>query len=186
MREQRRKAEDTERIRGIVHEDNKNEGLSRVQNEVGKLMHHDEQELLSIWEGWHWDDNKGAWLDPELCAKARREEVEYIRRHKMYTRVPREVRAPIKTGLAETDKGQPGKPNVRARWAPKENKTHTRPELYASTPPLQVLKVVLSEIATGEGSGKVVAPVDVRRAYFYAPARRRVICRIATRGLPAR
>ena len=26
----------------------------------------------------------------------------------------------IKTGWAETDKGQPGKPNVRARWVAKE------------------------------------------------------------------
>ena len=50
-------------------------------------------------EGWHWDDNKGVWLDPELCARARREEVEYIRRHKMHTRVSREVR------LRETVKG---------------------------------------------------------------------------------
>ena len=39
----------------------------------------------------HWVNNKGGWHDPELCAKARREEVEYIRRHKMYVRVPREV-----------------------------------------------------------------------------------------------
>ena len=56
-----------------------------MQDEMGKLMHHHEQELLSLWEGWHWDDNTGGWLDPELCAKARREEGEYIRRHKMYT-----------------------------------------------------------------------------------------------------
>ena len=124
--------------------------------------------------------NKGGWLDPELCAKARREEVEYIRRHKMYTRFAREVclhetvEAPIKTGWAETDKGQPGKPNVRARWVAKEYETHVRPELYASTPPLEALKVVLSEIAMGELGGKVVALVDGRRAYFYAPARRRV------------
>ena len=47
-------------------------------------------------------------------------------RHKMYTRVPRETclcetgKAPIKTGWAETDKGQPGKPNVRARSVAKE------------------------------------------------------------------
>ena len=27
--------------------------------EKKKLMHHDEQELLSFWEGWHWDDNEG-------------------------------------------------------------------------------------------------------------------------------
>ena len=153
---------------------------SLVEAEMGKLMHQDEQELLSVWEGWHWDDNKGGWLDPELCAKARREEVEYIRRHKMYVRVPREVclretgKAPIKTGWAETDKGQPGKPNVRARWVANEYKTHARPELYASTPPLEALKVVLSEIATGEREGKVLALVDVRTAYFYAPARSKV------------
>ena len=60
------------------------------------------------------------------------------------------------------------KPNVRARWVAKEYKTHARPELYASTPPLEALKVVLSEIATGEREGKVL--VDVRRSYFYAPA----------------
>ena len=81
----------------------RNKDLSHVQSEMGKLMYHDEQELLSVWDGWHWDDNKGRWLDLELRAKARREEVEYIRRHKMYTRVSRETcsretgRAPIKT-----------------------------------------------------------------------------------------
>ena len=140
-------------------------------------MHHDDQELLSVWEGWHWDDSKGGWLDPELCAQARREEVECIRRHKMYTRVTRETclretgKAPNQKGWAETDKGQPGKPNVCARWVAKEYKTHKRPELHAPTPPLEALKVVLSEIATGTRRGKVVALVDVRRAYFYAPAR---------------
>ena len=164
----------------MVHENDKSKRLSRVQNEMGRLVHHDEQELLSVWEGWHWDDNNGGWFDPELCAKGRREEVEYTRRPKMYTSVSREVclretgRTPIKTGWAETDKGQPGKPNVRARWVAKEYKTHARPELCASTPPLEALKVVLSEIATGKRGGKVVALVDVRMAYFYAPARRQV------------
>ena len=81
-REQKRKTEDAKRIRGIVHENNKNKRLSHVQNEMVNL---------SVWGGWHWDDNKGGWLDPELCARARREEVEYIRRHKMYTRVPEKL-----------------------------------------------------------------------------------------------
>ena len=154
-------------------------------------MHHDEQELLSLWEGWHWGDSKGGWLDPELCAKTRREEVEYIRRHKMHTRVPRETclretgRAPIKTGWAETDKGQPGKPNVSARWVAKQYKTHARPELYVSTPPLGALKVVLSEVFTGKHGGKVMALVDVRRAYFYAPPRRRVFDELPPEGYRA-
>ena len=135
-------------------------------------MHHDEQPLLSLWQRWHWDDNKGGRLDPALCAKARREELQYIRHHKMYTRVTRETcprvtgKAPTKTGWVETDTTKPGKLNVRARWVAKENRTHARPELYASTPPLEALKVVLSEVATGKRGGKVVALVDMRRVYF--------------------
>ena len=77
--EQKRKAEDAKRIRGIVHENNNSKGTSHVQDEMEKFVHHDEQELLSLWEGWHWDDNTGGWLDPEHCTEARREEVEYTR-----------------------------------------------------------------------------------------------------------
>ena len=186
-REKKRKVEDVQRIRRMFHENDKSKRRSHMHNKMGGLMYHDEQELLSVWEGWHWDDNEGGWLDPELCAKARQEEVECIRRHKMCTRVSREVclretgRAPLKTGWAETDKGQPGKPNVRARWVAKEYRdTRETRELYAATPPLEALKVVLSEIATGESGGKVVALVDLRRAYFCAPARSKVFCRIAT------
>ena len=110
IRGQTKKAKDAKMVRGSVHGNDKSKGTSHVHDEMEKLMHDCEQEL---WEVWHWDDNKGGWLDLELCAKARREEV---------TRVPRETclretgKAPIKTRWAETDKGQPGKPNVRARW----------------------------------------------------------------------
>ena len=52
--EWKRKVEDARRIRRICHE-NKNKDLSHVQSDIGKLMHHDERELLSVWEGCHWD-----------------------------------------------------------------------------------------------------------------------------------
>ena len=64
------KAKDAKRIRGTVHHNNNNNNnnnnkrLSRVQNEMENLLHHDEQELLSVWEGWR----------------------SRIRRHKMYTK----------------------------------------------------------------------------------------------------
>ena len=50
-REQKRKAEDAKRIRGIVHESNTNKRLDHVPDEMRKLMHHNEQELLSVREG---------------------------------------------------------------------------------------------------------------------------------------
>ena len=81
-REQKKNAKDAEGIRGIVHGNDRNKGTSHVQDDMEKLMHHDGQELLSLWEGWQWYDNKGGWLDKELCAKAGREEVECIRRHR--------------------------------------------------------------------------------------------------------
>ena len=49
-REKKRKVEDVQRIRRNVRENNKNKDLSHVQSEMGKLMHHDEQELLSVWK----------------------------------------------------------------------------------------------------------------------------------------
>ena len=49
MREQKKRAKDAKRIRGIVHEHDKNRG-SHVQ---------DKMELM--WEGWHWDDNIRGW-----------------------------------------------------------------------------------------------------------------------------
>ena len=100
-REQKKKAKDAKRIRWNVHKTVKNKGTSHVQDEMEKLMHHDEQNCSSCGKGR--DDNKDGWLDPELCAKARREGVEYIRRHKMHTRVFGEAclretgKAPIKT-----------------------------------------------------------------------------------------
>ena len=171
--------EQKKKAMGIVDE---NKGTSHVQDEMGEIQCTTRAGTAQLVGRAHWDDNKGGWLDIDLCAKARREEVEYIRRHKMYTRVSRETcqketgKAPIKTGEAETDKGQPGKPNVRARWVAKEYKTHARPELHASTPPLEALKEVLSE---------VVALVDVRRAYFNTPARRRVFVELQQKGYQA-
>ena len=62
---------------------------------------------------------------------------------------------------------------MRARWVAKEYKTHARSELYASTPPSEALKVVLSEIATGKRTGEVEALFGVRRAYFKRSSTRR-------------
>ena len=75
-------------------------------------------------------------------------------------------------------RGNQGSPTCARGGVAKEYKTHARPELHAPTPPLEALKVVLSEIATGKRRGKVVALLDVGRAYLYAPVRRRVFVEI--------
>ena len=106
-----REQKKAKRIHEVDNENDKYKITSHVHDEMGKLMHHDETGTAcgKACLGMTTEAGGGGWLDPELCAKARREEVEYFRRHKMYTRVSRE------TALAETDKSHPGKPSVRAR-----------------------------------------------------------------------
>ena len=57
----------------------------------GQLMCKMEWDKSHITTSCRWDDN-GGWLDPELCAKATRDDVEYTRFHTVCTRVPRERR----------------------------------------------------------------------------------------------
>ena len=112
-------------------------------------------DLLSMDRAGHtWDDVKGGWLDPKLVTAARREEVEYVRKHDVYVRVPRAQcwaetgRAPVKTGWADTNKGTAAEPTVRSRWVAKEYNTGARPDLFAGTSPLEGVKLVISSAAS--------------------------------------
>ena len=129
-RERRKKAKDAQKIRGSVHENDQRKGTIHAHDEMAKLMRHEEQELLSLWGGGG------------LTTKAGGLTSSHARR-----------KGPIKRGWAETDKGRTEKPNVRARSVAKEYKTHARPELYASTPPLEALRLVQLEIASGNRDG---------------------------------
>ena len=57
---QKKKVSDAERLRGIVHEADRSEGMERVQNERGNSY---------ITMSKHLDEATGGWLDPDLCAK---------------------------------------------------------------------------------------------------------------------
>ena len=141
-------------------------------------------DLASFQSGGYWDNARGGWLDSELVAIARSDEMQYVRKHKVYTRVPLEQcwletgRAPIKTGWADTNKGTGELPNIRSRWVAKEYKTNDRPDLFAATSPLEGVKLVLSQAASSDNKDQVVLIVDVRRAYFYARATRRVFIQL--------
>ena len=81
---------------------------------------------------------------------------------------------PIKTGWADTNKGTSECPNIRSRWVAKEYNTGPRPDLFSATSPLEGVKLVISEAASSNQKGTVLLVIDVRRAHFYAKARRRV------------
>ena len=96
-------------------------------------------DLFSLRQGSYWDDAKGGWLPADLGAEGRALEMEYVRKHGVYERVPRSQRhretgrPPIRTGWADTNKGTSTEPNIRCRWVAKEFRTHADPELFAPT-----------------------------------------------------
>ena len=133
------------------------------RSEGGQIV----QELNSIREGKYWDDAKGGWLDPVFVRKAREEEMQYVKKHAVYEKVPMSQcwketgKNPIKTG---TNKGTSECPNIRSRW----------PDLFSATSPLEGVSLVISEAASSNQKGTVLLVIDVRRAYFCAKAKRRV------------
>ena len=83
-------------------------------------------------------------------------------------------KAPIDTRWVETNKGDDENPDVRCRWVAKEfNRNDGQDGLFAATPQLQVMKLLLSTLASGS-KGERIMIADVKRAYFYAPVSREV------------
>ena len=93
----------------------------------------------------------------------------------------------VDTGWIDTDKGDRTNPVYRSRLVGKEFNTGQEEGLFASTPPLEALRWLLSEAATirrGHRMGNKVALIsDVSRAFFEAPARRKVAVILPTEAL---
>ena len=127
-------------------------------------------ELNSIREGKFWDDVKGGWLDPVLIGKAREEEMQYVKKHAVYEKVPisqclkETEKNPIKTGWADTNKGTSECRYIRSRWVAKEHNTGSRPNLFSATSILAGVKPVILEAASNNQKETVILVIDVRRA----------------------
>ena len=122
-------------------------------------------------------------LDPNMAIRARKEEVEYIHKSKLYTKVPRSKAKALGAKVVpvrwvDINKGDLEKPNYRSRLVAREINKDNRPDLFAATPPLEAMKTLLSALAANNTCEKLMAH-DVSRAYFSAPARRQVFAELA-------
>jgi hypothetical protein len=106
--------------------------------------------IIASDSGAGWDDTRGGWLDPQLVTAARTEEMSYVRKRRVYARVPisqcwaETGKGPVGTGWVDTNTGADEDPTVRSRWVAKEFKIDERPGLFAPTPPLEGVKLVVS------------------------------------------
>ena len=133
------------------------------------------------------DDVSGAQLDPTAVHEARKTEMGFFKTMGVYDRVPRSEQAQTKgkiigTRWIDTNKGDFDNPRIRSRLVGKEFRTGPDDALYASTPPLEALRLVMSKAATvveGEEKNEMMIN-DVSRAYFYAKCTRCMYVEIPT------
>ena len=72
----------------------------------------------------------------------------------------------------DINKGDTLNPDYRSRLVAKDFKKGDRPDLFAATPPLEALKMIISIAASNPGLQIMIN--DVKRAYFHAPVTRPV------------
>ena len=153
----------------LVHTDS-------VQDSKGKVMHLDE---------WHehlgqaWDDLTGVELDAAEVRKARMTEIGYAVKKNVWTKIPRKVAIArgwkiVKTRWIDINKGDQQSTIYRSRLVGKEFNNGEMDGLFAGTPPLEALRLLISDAATTKKNQekKVVMINDVSRAFFEAPMQR--------------
>ena len=102
------------------------------------------------------DDVSGAYLDPKMVKKARAEEIEFVRSMKLYTKVPikeclaKTGKQPIAVRWTDVNKQDTSNPLYRSRLVGKEFNTHNDMSLYAATPPIEALRLILHIAATNQ------------------------------------
>ena len=111
--------------------------------------------LCTLYGEGYWDDVNGEWLPEEEVRMAREKEMKYIREMNVYTRVHRSEckrltgKEPIKLRWIDTKKSSG---EIRSRLVAKEFKTDIRPELFAATPPLEAMRLLVSMVASSRNN----------------------------------
>ena len=128
------------------------------------------------------DCNRGERLDRQAVIRARMEELEFFTKMNVYRKIKRKDALAsgsrlISTKWADTNKGTTENPNTRVQACGKRNpKKQEVRILNSNSPPLEVTKILLTDFVNSQRSRKPkrVGTVDIRRAYFYAKARRKI------------
>merc|ERR1712218_164332 len=103
--------------------------------------------------------------------------MEYVHKMRLYDKVPiKECRRitgkmPITVRWIDINKGDADSPNYRSRIVAREINTHKRDDLFAATPRLEAVKLILPMTASAN-KGEVIMVNDISRAFFHAKVER--------------
>ena len=161
------------------------EKLMNIQAKMEEMNPPEEDPMAHLYTDMDFvDDVSGQMLDKSMATKARRLEIEYFKQMGVYTKVKREKwMKVISTRWLDINKGDLEHPDYRARLVGREIKRDKRDDLFAATPPLESLRMVMSICASHQhGLARAdryrIMAHDVKRAYFYAPVTRPIFITI--------
>ena len=124
-----------------------------------------------------WDDVNNVFLEPDKVIAARGEEMSFFDKLGVYRRVPRAMIKQVGGKIVtvkwlDTNKSDRDAPNYRSRLVAREYNDSKDDTLYASTPPLEALRMIVSHASTIDPTRpqdrREIMVNDVRRAYLYA------------------
>ena len=130
-----------------------------------------------------YDDVSGQVLCPKEVRRAKMTEIGFIQKKNVYVKVPRKIAFQrgwkvVKTRWIDVNKGDDKNPMYRSRFVAKEFNDCEAAGMFAATPPLEALKILISDVSTigkdSEEEQKVLMINDVARAFFEAPVRRNI------------
>ena len=123
-----------------------------------------------------WDDVRGGDLPVEKVREARNEEIKFMQSKGIWEVVPTKEcwektgSKPVSVRWVDTNKGGAGEMIVRSRLVARDFKGNDkgRDDLFAETPPLEALRLLLSRAATRRRDGGVrkLLFIDVRKAHL--------------------
>jgi hypothetical protein len=142
-----------------------------------------------------WDDVKDVVLDLHKVRKARATEMTFVKKRGVYkyasiSHAKSLGQTIIGTRWIDTNKGDSILENYRSRLVAQEFKNKAIAALFAATPPLESVRILLSIFTSEvydtngaekptEGPQRIGAKlIDISRAHFYAPAQREIFIRL--------
>jgi hypothetical protein len=176
-------------LKGIKMQMHADGELSAVEAQQSGPVPEDARHLEGVQfpEEMYWDTVNGGWLRSSAVLGARKLELDYVRRHNIYSKVPLQQSQerqgkPIPLGWVDTNKGDDEHPNYRSRLVVREFKGKYKglsaAELFSSMPPLEALKALVSLMVSKKLSKRKqklkLAVFDISRAHMYGVAQREV------------
>jgi len=142
----------------------------------------------------YYDDISGEELPANLVRDARQEEIQWINKIGLYTKVPRSVaqqrgKTVLPVRWVDVNKGDRSRMKLRSRIVGKELKARTKEsllahELFSATPPWELVKSLFSLLVTdlpqhvGGGHEMCIGVFDISRAHFMPKCHRELYVEI--------